>query len=55
MFVSIVLSEDISFVTFLIYDWWCCETDTKIALVADNEKNYQLIEFTETNTKFREI
>ena len=55
MFVSIVLSEDPSFVTFLNYDWCCCETDTKIALLADNEKNYQLIEFTEINTKFRKI
>ena len=38
MCVSIVSSEDLFFVTFLIYDWWCCETDTKIALLADNEK-----------------
>ena len=47
MFLSIVLSEDPSFVTFLNYDWCCCETDTKIALLADNEKNCQLIEFAE--------
>ena len=55
MFVSIVLSEDPSFVTFFNYDWCCCETDTKIALLADNEKKYQLFEFTEINTKFRKV